>query len=53
MAVLMGFTLAGEVLQSANEMHDTSQTAQLRSTLAGRESWGSLLPGTIILSHLP
>ncbi len=37
MTVLMDFTDTGEVLQSANEMHSTSQTTQLRALLAGRE----------------
>lgn len=37
MTVLMGLTFADEVLQSANEMHSTSQTTQLRALLAWRE----------------
>lgn len=52
MTVLMGFTHAGEVLQSANEMHSTSQTAQSGPCWLGG-SGGSLPPDTIIHFRLP
>ena len=35
MTVLIGFTLSGEVLCTANDMHSTGQIAQLRASLAG------------------
>lgn len=45
--VLMGFALAGEVLQSANEMQSTRQASELQGEV------GRLLPDTIIHSRLP